>query len=173
MSVSSLSASFFFQWSSHHLRILIHFCPGDIPTTARCWQSQCLGFCICKMGTVALAPSCRCPRGARRPLALPRLLLASPSVRDGRWPCLLQVLSGTVLALGRDGNPLPPSCPHAATWAGRRGTSRVFHPSPPRPECGSMASSPTSERLLTAPAPCPVPWPVAPPRPAPAGAPAH
>ena len=135
--------------------------------------SACLGFCICKMGTVALAPSCRCPRGARRPLALPRLLLASPSVRDGRWPCLLQVLSGTVLALGRDGNPLPPSCPHAATWAGRRGTSRVFHPSPPRPECGSMASSPTSERLLTAPAPCPVPWPVAPPRPAPAGAPAH
>ena len=35
--------------------------------------SACLGFCICKMGTVALAPSCLCPRGARRPLALPRL----------------------------------------------------------------------------------------------------
>ena len=50
MSVSSLSAPFLFQWSSHHLRILIHFCLGDIPTTARCWQSQCLSFCICQMG---------------------------------------------------------------------------------------------------------------------------
>ena len=65
--------------------------PGDSPTMWRVdwgqegWQRQarlgvshshasaCLGFCICKMGTVALAPSCRCPRGARRPLALPRL----------------------------------------------------------------------------------------------------
>lgn len=46
------------------------------------------------------------------------------------------------------------------------------HPSPPRPERGSTASSPTSERLLTAPALRLVPWPMAPPRPAPAGAPA-
>lgn len=35
--------------------------------------STCLGFCICKMGTVVLARSCRCPCGARRPLVLPRL----------------------------------------------------------------------------------------------------
>lgn len=45
---------------------------------SRSRASACLGFCICKMGTVALAPSCRRPHGAQRhgarhTLALPRL----------------------------------------------------------------------------------------------------
>lgn len=48
-------------------------------------------------------------------------------------------------------------CLHAATWAGRPGASYVLSPPlPPRPERGSAASSPTSERLLTAPTPLPV-----------------
>lgn len=57
-------------------------------------------------------------RGPAPPRAPEAVLLASPSVRDGRWPCLLQVLSGTVLPLGRDGNLLPPSLP-ARSYLGR------------------------------------------------------
>lgn len=94
-------------------------------------------------------------------------------MRDGRRPCLLQVLSGTILAISRDGKPTA-SVAARMQLLGRGGWAPLVscHRSPRRPECGSMASSPTSERLLTAPAPRPVLGPVAPPRPAPAGAPA-
>lgn len=95
-------------------------------------------------------------------------------MRDGRRPCLQQVLSGTVLAISRDGKPTA-SIAARMQLLGQGGWAPLVscHPSPRRLERGrGTASSPTSEHLLTAPAPRPVLGPVAPPRPAPTGAPA-